>query len=315
VAYALKEVSTWAQEQSLDPWAVMVTKVDADSVFAPRYLEQLAVAYDRQLDGRRVLYKGPYNAYRNYAESSWLICAEALSMCHEDTFKHDERYYTFAQVSGTLGFCQELGFWGPPDEISEDYAQSWKAMLVSGSNTVVRKTWSLVLSDQVGSLTDRYTQSVRWAQGITQACWCLAFVVQNKLDGRSSSPALAAAWSNATSYFIAPFLPVYGILVTIQLVSNPCLSQIHVSMIVFLIVLLLSSVVIDIFTEIMLWRTVLHRPRPSYWRLVLMPVLSRIFAPFYGVSFSLLPGFHVAIECWLQKPFTFIRTPKGEFVQ
>jgi hypothetical protein len=111
----------------------MVTKVDADSVFAPRYLEQLAAAYDRQIDGRRVLYKGPFNGYRNYEESSWLICAEAVALTHADTFIHSETYFTFANVSATLGFCQELGFWGPTDEISEDYAQTWKAMLTLGS--------------------------------------------------------------------------------------------------------------------------------------------------------------------------------------
>jgi hypothetical protein len=53
------------QQRDMDPYEVMVTVCDADSIFDSVFLEQVEGECWRQPDGRRFIYNSPINTHRN----------------------------------------------------------------------------------------------------------------------------------------------------------------------------------------------------------------------------------------------------------
>jgi hypothetical protein len=151
--------------RGLDPFTVMLTIADADSIFAPAYLSRLEDKFWDMQDGRRMIYNGPLNLYRNLGCTNLVIQYYEIMRSHIDTFKLQHLPYSpQSNYSLTLGFAAELAFW-TPDNISEDQQTRIKAMVNNfGSSTTVFVP-SYICNDIVEGVADRYTQAKRHQWG------------------------------------------------------------------------------------------------------------------------------------------------------
>jgi len=172
--YACRELYQLVQEQGLDPWEVMVTTCDADSLFDTVFLEQLEAEYCRMPDGRRFLYNSPINTYRNLPECHHLvklfeIRRNQFDLYHGLSFRPAQSNYSL-----TLGFAHEINFWDPTNT-SEDFHTTLRAMATTGKYLeMVVPVWSLVLNDSVTKLPDRWTQARRHMWGIEEAAFIIS---------------------------------------------------------------------------------------------------------------------------------------------
>lgn len=169
------------EEEDRDPFEVLVTIVDADSIISPTYLAHAEHSFRSQRDGRRLIYSGPLSVHRNFADAGLLTQCYELNRCHGDTF-HDpfSQYQPQSNYSLTLGFAQELGFW-TPDLMPEDIHTANKARVNNfGSRTTVPIP-SIICNDLVVEFADRYTQAKRHQMGsITEFAWALALFFEAK---------------------------------------------------------------------------------------------------------------------------------------
>ena len=106
----------------VDPANVMVTICDADSDFAPRFLEQLENTHYQQIDGRRCIYGGALNTWANFAdEPNPLIRQHEIQRSINAINKMwlDPALHTQSNYSLTLALCDMIGYW-TPDNLPED---------------------------------------------------------------------------------------------------------------------------------------------------------------------------------------------------
>jgi len=174
--FAAREVfRILVEEHGLNPFEVMLSIVDADSVLSPTYLAHVEAAFRAQPDGRRLVYNGPLNVYRNFAEGCLSVQCLELARCHQDTFHSPFTVpYPFSNYSLTLGFAAEIGFW-TPDVMPEDIHTVNKAMVNSfGSRTTVTIP-AFICNDLVAGFGDRYQQAKRHQWGsVTELAWLAA---------------------------------------------------------------------------------------------------------------------------------------------
>ncbi|KAG7351129.1 hypothetical protein IV203_010489 [Nitzschia inconspicua] len=129
--YAARQVWEYAKERRLDPFKVMLTICDADSLFDKVYLEHVEAEY-------------------------WTTAG----------FRPAQSNYSL-----TLGFANEIGFWDPCNTSEDLHCTlKAMAVSGQGQNVVVR-IWSLILNDSVASFKDRWTQAKRHMWGIEECAW------------------------------------------------------------------------------------------------------------------------------------------------
>lgn len=173
---------------SEDPWKVLVTKCDADHIFAPEYLEEIEAEFLRQLDGRRYVYSGRLLEYHCAEECHPLVQADHAHSSQSHVFSPGMDFSApVSTLTVTLGMCAEHGFWGPADLVSEDVLQSLKASFVSGWQAT-RRTWSPCVTQSPCTVLGRYHQHRRWHRGSLSHV-AMAWLVY--LDGRMD---LRSAW-------------------------------------------------------------------------------------------------------------------------
>eukprot|EP00934_Nitzschia_sp_Nitz4_P000037 Nitzschia sp. Nitz4//scaffold225_size51843//15596//17392//NITZ4_006893-RA/size51843-processed-gene-0.70-mRNA-1//-1//CDS//3329542669//37//frame0 len=172
--YAVRELYKYCvEQQNLDPFEVMVTVCDADSLFDPVYLEHVEAEFFRMPDGRRAIYNAPINTYRNFGECNLMVQAVEMSRCQYDTFVGTSFRPSQSNYSLTLGFCHETDYWDPTNT-AEDFHTALKAMAVTGQGKpIVVTVWSLILNDSVAGFKDRWTQAQRHMWGIEECAWAL----------------------------------------------------------------------------------------------------------------------------------------------
>lgn len=171
--HACRELYKTIQQEGLDPFRVMVTTCDADSLFDRVFLEQLEAEYCRTPDGRRFIYNSPINTYRNLAECHPLVKAFEVRRCQFDLFHGLDFRPAQSNYSLTLGFAQEINYWDPSNT-SEDFHTTLKAMAMTGKGSaVVVPVWSLILNDSVTGFADRWTQAKRHMWGIEETAFVL----------------------------------------------------------------------------------------------------------------------------------------------
>ncbi|KAG7353817.1 glycosyl transferase family group 2 protein [Nitzschia inconspicua] len=169
--YAARHVWEYAKERRLDPFKLMLTICDADSLFDKVYLEHVEAEYWTTAGGQRAIYDAPINTYRNLNECNWLVQACEISRCQDGMFNGLQFRPAQSNYSLTLGFANEIGFWDPCNT-SEDLHCTLKAMAVSGQGqNVIVRIWSLILNDSVASFKDRWTQAKRHMWGIEECAW------------------------------------------------------------------------------------------------------------------------------------------------
>ena len=170
--YACRELhQLLVNEQGVDPYSVMVTTCDADSLFDRVYLEQVEAEFCRMPDGRRFIYNAPINTYRNLPECNLLVKIFEISRCQFDCFRGFNFRPAQSNYSLTLGFAEEINFWDPSNT-SEDFHTTIKAMAVTGKGThVVVPVWSFILNDSVTAFHDRWVQAKRHMWGIEEVAF------------------------------------------------------------------------------------------------------------------------------------------------
>jgi hypothetical protein len=172
--HAVRQLSSYAQREGMDPFEVMVTICDADSLFDRVFLEHVEAEFWRMPDGRRAIYNAPINTYRNLSDCNLLVQAVEMSRCQNDTFVGLTSFRpSQSNYSLTLGFCHEIGYWDPTNT-AEDFHTATKAMAMSGQGKpMIVPVWSLILNDSVCSFQDRWTQSLRHMWGIEECAWTM----------------------------------------------------------------------------------------------------------------------------------------------
>ena len=169
--FGARTMYEYAISEGFDPFRVMLTICDADSLFDPVYLEHVEAEYWRTAGGKRSLYNAPINTYRNLNECDMLVQACEISRNQDDLFSGLDFRPAQSNYSLTLGFANEIGFWDPSNT-SEDFHTTLKSMALTGQGTgVVVRIWSLILNDSVASFGDRWTQAKRHMWGIEECAW------------------------------------------------------------------------------------------------------------------------------------------------
>jgi len=172
--HAVRQLYSYIMQEGIDPFDVMVTVCDADSLFDPVFLEHVEAEFWRMPDGRRVIYNAPINTYRNLRECDLFVQVVEMARCQDDVFPGLMAYRpSQSNYSLTLGFCHEIDYWDPTNT-AEDFHTALKAMAFTGQGTtVVVQVWSLILNDSVCSTKDRWTQAKRHMWGIEECAWTM----------------------------------------------------------------------------------------------------------------------------------------------
>mmetsp|Transcript_70979 Transcript_70979/g.170011 ORF Transcript_70979/g.170011 Transcript_70979/m.170011 type:complete len:1085 (-) Transcript_70979:94-3348(-) len=171
------------ENEKKDPFEIMISIVDSDSVMSTTYLAHVEASFQKQPDGRRCIYSGPLNTYRNIAEANLLVAYYEVTRVHNDTFcSLFDDYVPQSNYSLTLGLAAEVDFW-TPDNMPEDLHTAYKVFLLNQSlSTVAIKP--IICNDLVEGFSDRYVQAKRHVWGITQICWILAIRDRMKIGFR-----------------------------------------------------------------------------------------------------------------------------------
>jgi hypothetical protein len=171
--YACRELSAMIRKENIDPFQVMVTTCDADSLFDRVFLEQVEAEFGRTVDGRRFIYNSPINTYRNLPECHWLVKHFEIERCQNDCFNSFGFRAAQSNYSLTLGLAEEIDFWDPTNT-SEDLHTTLRAMAVTGKGTsIMVPVWSLILNDSVCTFQDRWVQAKRHMWGIEEVVFAL----------------------------------------------------------------------------------------------------------------------------------------------
>jgi len=186
------------EREGQNPFKIIVTIVDADSVLSPAYLAHVEKSFWAQPDGRRMVYKGPLNVHRNFADGHLLVQCLELSRCHQDTFYNPMSVpYPYSNYSLTLGFAREIDFW-TTDVMPEDIHTVNKAMVNSFGSRVTVTVPGIICNDMVPRIADRYVQAKRHQWGsVTEMAWTLSLFTDMRLT-------LPAWWSVFVSEALRP---------------------------------------------------------------------------------------------------------------
>mmetsp|Transcript_75824 Transcript_75824/g.119777 ORF Transcript_75824/g.119777 Transcript_75824/m.119777 type:complete len:1134 (+) Transcript_75824:68-3469(+) len=312
--FAVREIyKRLVDGRGVNPFEVMVTVCDADSIFAPLYLAHVENSFWQMQDGRRLLYNGPLNTYRNMSSTNILIQFYEMSRSHLDTFKQHLAFYTpQSNYSLTLGFAAEIDFW-TPDNISEDQQTGLKATINNfGSQTTVFVP-SFICNDLVEGMADRWVQAKRHQWGGVESmgwllaifpfvelrCWMLLFL-QEWAQGQ-----LPKSFRDFLSGIL---LVIFSILTYYDPPSNWLLA---VGTLGFCS---LVSWISFWCAECFLWKTALKQfpiEAPSFCQglslFLLAPVLNRVTRITFGNGATI----HCMVHAMFNDSFAYVNAPKG----
>lgn len=306
-------------EQGGNPFETMITIVDADSILSPTYLAHVEASFRSQPDGRRLVYNGPLNVYRNFSEAGALVQCLELARCHQDAFHGIFSVpYPFSNYSLTLGFAEEIGFW-TPDIMPEDIHTVNKAMVNSfGSRTTVTIP-AIICNDLVASMGDRYQQAKRHQWGsVTELAW-LAAVFQ---DMGLRFPAwwaifTAEAWRagsfiSTVACFAASLIEAaFVVVLALNWGSVPDRAKLFLSLAGLHMAWQWLWFWI---AEISLWQTLLRQfpiERPSLARWLLLVFLMPLLHTLNRVVFLIVPTAHALFHAVFLGELAYVCAPKG----
>ncbi|EOD12990.1 hypothetical protein EMIHUDRAFT_247198 [Emiliania huxleyi CCMP1516] len=175
----------------IDPEAVMMTVCDADSTFAPRFLEHLECAFHRQPDGKDFLYDSPLNTplntWGNFLDKpfNWIVLHHELKRClaHTSTMFLG-RAPCYSNYSLTLALAHKMDYW-TVDNVPEDIHTYNKVSLINRAALPTVPVYSLIVNDLVPGMSDRFVQAKRHSWGITEVPWLMAIYGHPKVEFRT----------------------------------------------------------------------------------------------------------------------------------
>mmetsp|Transcript_3681 Transcript_3681/g.8057 ORF Transcript_3681/g.8057 Transcript_3681/m.8057 type:complete len:591 (+) Transcript_3681:65-1837(+) len=318
--HALRELRRILDAAGVDPFEVMITIVDADSVLSSTYLANVEDTFYKMPDGRRMIYSGPLNTYRNFAEGNMIIQMHEIQRCHSDLFNNPfGRCFPLSTYSLTLGMCSELDYW-TPDNIPEDVHTSIKAILLSYSSHSVVPIGSIICNDLVSGLKDRYEQAKRHHWGITETAYMMAVFKKMPLTFEVFLSYLGAELGRAGSFFATSAL-LSGLVLKVVVVAFffyiwPEITP-EAKIIIFS---LLGHVPWSWFmfwvAEISFWRSPLMRQfeieHASCCRWILLVILSPILTTIADFLFFTLPVLHILLHVACVGDLEYVTAPKGK---
>jgi cellulose synthase/poly-beta-1,6-N-acetylglucosamine synthase-like glycosyltransferase len=307
-------------ERGLDPFEVLVTIADADSLLSPTYLMHLEASFRSQRDGRRLIYNGPLNVYRNIDDAGLLVQCYEMNRCHQDVFHNPfMQYHPQSNYSLTLGFCQELDFW-TPDVMPEDIHTANRAMINNfGSKTTVAIP-AIICNDTVVQFGDRYVQALRHQWGsMTEFAWALALLFESKLSFPSWWALFSVEANREGAYLdIARMLLVYIATSTIFYLGVVHWSSIHWKgrlYIGFYISRIIWGWLWFWLAEWALWHNLLKqfkikKPSPGRW---IMIAVTMPFMLFVGqIIFFFVATAQSLYRITFLEDLTYVCAPKGD---
>jgi cellulose synthase/poly-beta-1,6-N-acetylglucosamine synthase-like glycosyltransferase len=308
------------EEQARDPFEVLVTIVDADSILSHSYLAHAEKHFRAQRDGRRLIYSGPLSVHRNFNDAGLLTQCYELHRCHADTFFDPfSMYQPQSNYSLTLGFAQELGFW-TPDLMPEDIHTANKARINNfGSSTTVAIP-SLICNDLVVTFADRYTQAKRHQMGsITEFAWGMSLFFETQLSFPGWWAVFKVEAGRDGSFLdIAKAIIGYGCKVTIGYLLFAHWSLLHWKARLYLgfaICVMVWNWLWFWIAELFLWQTLLTQfpvKRPSVGRWVLIVCTMPMFLFVGEVIFYLASTLQCLWRITFVGELSYVCAPKGD---
>jgi hypothetical protein len=302
-------------ERGLDPFSVLITIVDADSILSSLYLAHVEDAFWQQRDGRRLLYNPPLNTYRNMAAANPLIQFFEMSRCHFDSFyPHlSKLYQPQSNYSLTLGFAREIDFW-TPDNIPEDVHTLRKAQINNMSSMTTVPIGAFIVNDLVDGLGDRYVQAKRHMWGITEFAWVLS--LYNHMPYQAWIHVLMIEMGNGT--FFQEISSLAAFILRVWLVSSLWLERHERSygagVYVMLVPMFVSSLAFWL-GEWWVWQKVMVSTpdveRPSILNWVIVVGLSPVLTPISIVCFHMVPTWDCLFHMCAFGELSYVNAPKG----
>jgi len=307
------------EQEGMDPFEVMMTVVDADSLLSTSYLAHVEAAFHKQLDGRRLVYSGPLNTYRNFADAGLLVQMYEIMRCNTDTF-HDplKCYYPQSNYSLSLGFIAELGYWSI-DTMPEDVHTAAKAMVNNFGSLSTVAIPALICNDLVENYGDRYTQAKRHQWGITEMAWHFALAKHMNLSFSSWWAVFGAENRRAGSFFscaqiFASFIVFPSAGVYAALYWDTLHSNIQAYVFIYLATMVFQWIIFWA-QEFFLWRHLLHQfpiEHPSPLRWLVLALFSPVWHVLTTLSFFVVPTIHCLYHVTFIGELGYVCAPKGE---
>jgi hypothetical protein len=318
--YALRQVMAEALFEGEDPWRIMVTICDADSVFAPGFFQALELSYRSQLDGRRLIYSAPRNTYRNVGRlCNPLIWMAECSMNQSDLNENiTGPYASYSNYSMLLGFCGELDFWDP-EVIPEDFHMVYKAMMCSRGAATVARVWSVISNDMVTSMGDRYVQAKRHNWGVTNIAWILAIFKHAPFSLDRLWYKLLEAYAAEISDSLTPRAFLYVVLGLSVYLNPPAYTDSLVEAVWVFSMVMLARLALFWFvfflTEAYVWRCLMSTlgdavDRPGWCQLMWLYGFSPVVRPLSGLIFGTLACWDAMLTAFWSSEFEYVTAPK-----
>jgi hypothetical protein len=307
-------------DEGLDPFEVVVTIVDADSILSLTYLAHVEAAYHSEPDGRRLIYKGPLNVYRNFADAGLFVQTLELARCHADTFHGPLTVpYPYSNYSLALGFAAEIGFW-TPDCMPEDIHTANKAMVNSFGSRATVAIPAVICNDLVPMVSDRYMQAKRHQWGsVTEFAWLLALLRDTKIRLPAWWAVFSSEMARAGSLAGACACLAGHVLQAVVLIALHGHWQELPPRAAFSLSLMGASAVLQwlLFwvAELAYWNSLLRQfpiERPSVCRWVLLVVAMPVANVFNSVLFFVVPTFHALYHAAFKGELAYVCAPKGD---
>lgn len=309
--HACRELYRMVQEEGIDPFRVMVTSCDADSLFDVVYFEQLEAEYCRMPDGRRCIYNAPINTYRNLPECNTLVKIFEIKRCQFDCFRGFAFRPAQSNYSLTLGFAEEINFWDPSNT-SEDFHTTIKAMASTGTGKhIVVPVWSLILNDSVCGLKDRWIQARRHMWGIEEVAFTVSLfpVVRINLWLRLLTMVSTQMFAPCTPAWISLLFPSIR---AVFLNMNP---RTHRSLLVNALVFVVYSWLKMVIREVFLYRYILrgrkHMMARSKWEWCQITLLWPVLSGLGAFIFSCLATWRVLVHAVFCDTLHYVTAPKA----
>ena len=306
-------------EGKVDLYSVMLTITDADSVFTPRYIEQLDYVYSTHPAPHMLMYHPFFDTRRNFFETNPIIArheADRSLIYLLLTYKHGGLdKVAMSNYSITLGFARDIEFW-TPDNMPEDAHTTLKAYVYTHGSNVLVPTYAVISNDLVTGMWDRYTQAKRHAWGVTEIGYVAALYPHIRFVTWAK---LLAARIKGELTIVPPVLAllVPGFWEFLGLIQ-PLTFWFFIGLVVYNSVL---TWVVQVYLEIVVW-TVLLPPlapliEPPSFRnkcflvFINLPLVSGILTIISVICFHICPRWHATLLSFVQTEIRYVTAPKG----
>lgn len=176
---------TLVHDEGLDPFQIMVTFIDADSILSSTYLANVEANFQQHVDGKRTIYSSALNTYRSLAREGLLSQMYEVMRCHESAFFNPvAQVAPQANYSMTLGFAAEVNFWEQSKKLTDSAYAGQKLEHLGMLST--QPVEAVIMSRSGHSFAERYETAKQQQWAVVECAWQVAILrcVPSHLRGR-----------------------------------------------------------------------------------------------------------------------------------